>query len=205
MSARGKLPVKEKQKVEERERGFEVRSAPAPLPRYDALRDTNLRQYFESRTVQKYLQKMGWVDKEGKIVDLDKFRGKLNIIEQEFKYAEKTEFWRVKEEEEMRRTHQARRERALEEAKKLERANRIREENRIRRGIISAVKNQSAHELKKQTNDISTDKPKVVESAKGMEERDLYDEDFAPEDEVQEDTDEAGEAGGFFVTQQPGD
>jgi hypothetical protein len=31
---------------------------------------------------------------------------KLNIIEQEFKYAEKTEFWRMKEEEEMRRTIQ---------------------------------------------------------------------------------------------------
>jgi hypothetical protein len=34
-------------------------------------------------------------------------RAKLNIIEQEFKYAEKTEFWRLKEEEEMRRTIQA--------------------------------------------------------------------------------------------------
>ena len=34
------------------------------------------------------------------------YRSKLNIIEQEFKYAEKTEFWRMKEEEEMRRTIQ---------------------------------------------------------------------------------------------------
>jgi hypothetical protein len=33
-------------------------------------------------------------------------RAKLNIIEQEFKYAEKTEFWRMKEEEDMRRTIQ---------------------------------------------------------------------------------------------------
>ena len=68
-------------------------------------------------------------------------RGKLNIIEQEFKYAEKTEFWRLKEEEEMRRTIQVKRERALIDAKKIERARRIREENRIRKGIISAVKN----------------------------------------------------------------
>mmetsp|Transcript_24403 Transcript_24403/g.79711 ORF Transcript_24403/g.79711 Transcript_24403/m.79711 type:complete len:159 (-) Transcript_24403:635-1111(-) len=158
---------------------------------------------------------MGWVDKEGKIVDLDKFRGKLNIIEQEFKYAEKTEFWRLKEEEEMRRTHQARRERALEEAKKLERANRIREENRIRRGIISAVKNQSSHELKKLTHDIG--KTKVVESGKDEQEKEGrreqeqekekegYDEDFSPEEDVHEDTEEADEAGGFFVTQHPGD
>jgi hypothetical protein len=69
------------------------------------------------------------------------FRSKLNIIEQEFKYAEKTEFWRLKEEEEMRRTIQIKRERALEDAKRIERARRIKEENRIRRGIISAVKN----------------------------------------------------------------
>ena len=190
-------------------------------------------------------------------------RGKLNIIEQEFKYAEKTEFWRLKEEEEMRRTHQARRERALEEAKKLERANRIREENRIRRGIISAVKNQSSHELKKLTHDMSvilllliiiimitspllsslhvpssvplvdpsssspplpslpdslfyrSGKTKVVESGKNEQEKERrreqeqekegYDEDFSPEEDVHEDTEEADEAGGFFVTQHPGD
>jgi hypothetical protein len=59
---------------EERERGFSVNSAPAPLPTYDALRDNNLRQYFESKTVQKFLQSSGWIDKEGRIVDLDKFR-----------------------------------------------------------------------------------------------------------------------------------
>jgi hypothetical protein len=35
------------------------------------------------------------------------FRAKLNIIEQEFKYAEKTEKWRIGEEEEMRRSIQA--------------------------------------------------------------------------------------------------
>ena len=59
---------------EERERGFSLNSAPAPLPTYDALRDNNLRQYFESKTVQKFLQSSGWIDKEGRIVDLDKFR-----------------------------------------------------------------------------------------------------------------------------------
>jgi hypothetical protein len=60
--------------AEERERGFSLGSAPAPLPSYDALRDGNLRQYFESKTVQKFLQSSGWIDKEGRIVDLDKFR-----------------------------------------------------------------------------------------------------------------------------------
>ena len=66
----------------ERERGFSLSSAPAPLPSYDSLRDGNLRQYFETSSVQRLLQRSGWVDKSGRIVDLDKFKGKLNIIEQ---------------------------------------------------------------------------------------------------------------------------
>eukprot|EP00277_Geminigera_cryophila_P016659 CAMPEP_0179437432 /NCGR_PEP_ID=MMETSP0799-20121207/21328_1 /TAXON_ID=46947 /ORGANISM="Geminigera cryophila, Strain CCMP2564" /LENGTH=189 /DNA_ID=CAMNT_0021218369 /DNA_START=145 /DNA_END=714 /DNA_ORIENTATION=+ len=172
--------------TEERERGFSLGTAPAPLPSYDALRDGNLRQYFESKTVQKFLQGSGWIDKEGRIVDLDKFRSKLNIIEQEFKYAEKTEFWRLKEEEEMRRTIQMKRERALTEAKRIERARRIKEENRIRKGIISAVKNQpsadSAHQMLDMTKQLSAP-PEFTQVSRE-----------SGEDE------EAG-GGGFFVTQ----
>ena len=52
-------------------------SAPAPLRTYDSLRDSNLRQYFETSAVQRLLQRNGWVDKTGRIVDLDKFKGKL--------------------------------------------------------------------------------------------------------------------------------
>ncbi len=57
-----------------RESKFTLSAAKAPLPNYDALRDSNLRQYFESRTVQKFLQSAGWIDKSGKIIDLDRFR-----------------------------------------------------------------------------------------------------------------------------------
>ena len=42
------------------------------------------------------------IDADGKVVDLAKNRSKLFIIEQEFKQAEKAEFWRMKEEQEMR-------------------------------------------------------------------------------------------------------
>jgi hypothetical protein len=139
---------------QERERGFSLSSAPAPLPTYDSLRDSNLRQYFETSAVQRLLQRNGWVDKTGRIVDLDKFKGKLNIIEQEFKYAEKTEFWRLKEEEEMRRAIQMKRERALLEAKRKERARRIKEENSIRKSLISAVRNQAAHDIAKASVDL---------------------------------------------------
>eukprot|EP00802_Teleaulax_amphioxeia_P025986 Tamp_26953.p1 GENE.Tamp_26953~~Tamp_26953.p1 ORF type:complete len:193 (+),score=53.19 Tamp_26953:173-751(+) len=178
---------------EERERGFQLNAAPAPLPTYDALRDNNLRQYFESKTVQKFLQSSGWIDKEGRIVDLDKFRSKLNIIEQEFKYAEKTEFWRLKEEEEMRRTIQVKRERALLDCKRIERARRIKEENRIRKGIISAVKNQpsadGAHQLLDMTKEVKAP-PDFTQVHAGQE---------------GEGEEEGEGAGGFFVTQASAD
>ena len=51
------------------EKSFVLSAARAPLPSYDALRDSNLRQYFESRPVQKFLQSCGWIDKNGNIID----------------------------------------------------------------------------------------------------------------------------------------
>ena len=42
------------------------------------------------------------IDKDGRVIDLERNKGKLKIIEQEFKSAERIEHWRQKEEEEMR-------------------------------------------------------------------------------------------------------
>lgn len=47
--------------VAEREKGWELGTGRAPYQTYDALRDTNLRQFFESRNVQQFLHNMGWV------------------------------------------------------------------------------------------------------------------------------------------------
>eukprot|EP00961_Rhodomonas_salina_P077285 1036472-Rhodomonas_salina.2 len=77
MAARIQVRKRRNLTAQDREAGWNAASAPAPLPTYDALRDSNLRQYFESRTIQKFLQNTGWIDKEGKIVDLDKFRSEL--------------------------------------------------------------------------------------------------------------------------------
>mmetsp|Transcript_29765 Transcript_29765/g.70340 ORF Transcript_29765/g.70340 Transcript_29765/m.70340 type:complete len:189 (+) Transcript_29765:92-658(+) len=188
MSAHIRVTRQGKAGSSERERGFSLSSAPAPLPSYDSLRDGNLRQYFETSSVQRLLQKGGWVDKGGRIVDLDKFKGKLNIIEQEFKYAEKTEFWRLKEEEEMRRAIQMKRERALMEAKRRDRARRIKEENSIRKSLISAVRNQAAHDIAKTSVDLHPEGGYDsvgggAQSARGRVEN----------------------SGGFFVTQAPGE
>lgn len=187
----GKTPV-------DRETGFRLSSAPAPLPTYDALRDGNLRQHFESRGVQRFLQQKGWVDKTGRIIDLDKYRSKLNIIEQEFRYAEKTEDWRLKEEEEMRKTIQLKRERALQEAKRQERARKIKEENRIRKGIILAAKNAIKPEEKAVEKHLdlttgSTHDAKAESDTRGVDEE--------REEEEWRNGQMGTTEGGFFVTQ----
>ena len=110
------------------------------IPKYDALRDENLRQYFESKQVQQYLYNQGWIDRDGRIIDIDSHKSKLAIIEQEFKYAEKAEMARLKEEGEMRRTIQIKRQRALEEARRAQRMAKIQEERRIRIALLEAMK-----------------------------------------------------------------
>jgi len=42
------------------------------------------------------------IDKDGRVIDLERNKAKLKIIEQEFQTAERTEHWRQKEEEDMR-------------------------------------------------------------------------------------------------------
>mmetsp|Transcript_19422 Transcript_19422/g.40813 ORF Transcript_19422/g.40813 Transcript_19422/m.40813 type:complete len:213 (-) Transcript_19422:330-968(-) len=199
--------------LEELENNFSLSSSKAPLPTYDALRDSNLRQHFESKTVQKYLQSAGWIDKTGKIIDLDRFRAKLNIIEQEFKYAEKTEFWRMKEEEDMRRTIQIKRERALEDAKRQERAAKIKEENRIRRGIILAVRNQAGAGFTFGSGGGgSTSRSSAGGSDIGLgadavklARRDSLGASREGDGTGRQVTSEVGGGGGFFVTQHPGE
>lgn len=109
------------------------------LPTYDALRDGNLRQYFQSRNVQLFLHSMGWIDSEGRIMDLDKHKSKLAIIEQEFRAAEKMEQWRLQEENEMRRVIFLKRQRAFEEAKRADRQAKMKQERGLRQHLNKAL------------------------------------------------------------------
>lgn len=127
-----------------KEKQFDNNTAKVQLPEYNALRDSNLRQYFESPNTIKYLHRIGFVDHSGHIVDLDKNKAKVAIIEQEFKYAEKAESLRLREEEAARRMVQMRRHHALKEAQKHEKVRRLKEENRIRQELIRANKTNKA-------------------------------------------------------------
>ena len=54
----------------------------ANLPRYQPLMDKNLRTHFENPIVRKVLFDMGLVDKDGHILDVDRNKSRLLIIEQ---------------------------------------------------------------------------------------------------------------------------
>lgn len=64
------------------------------------------------------------------------------MIEQEFKKAEKDEYWRRKEEQEMRRRVQKKRQEKLEKARLEERLSKIKEDRRIRREILALTSPQ---------------------------------------------------------------
>lgn len=134
------------------------------LPKYNALFDNNLRHHFENKKRQKQLQRLGLINRHGQAIDLEKHRAKLFIIEQEFKQAEKAEYWQRREEQEMRvrllrasrfrrllflivrssrssssvfqRRVQKKRHEALEKARLKERLEKIKEDRRIRKEIL---------------------------------------------------------------------
>ena len=76
--------------VKSREDGWDLTSCrTATMPAYNALYDPNMRHYFENTTIQSHLYKTGQIDKSGRVIDLERNKSKLNIIEREFKEAEK--------------------------------------------------------------------------------------------------------------------
>ena len=90
-------------KLKKREEGFDVRNmGAAKLPEYNALFDPNMRHFFENKKIQQHLYKSGQIDSHGRVIDMDKNKQKVHILEREFRKAELTEQMRMREEMEMR-------------------------------------------------------------------------------------------------------
>merc|ERR1711966_171309 len=126
--------------MREREKGFSTSAAEVEIPGYNSLYDQNLRHYFDNRRTQQFLYKCGMIDREGRVIDQDKNKSKLFIIEQEFKHAEKEEFWRLKEEAEFRRRIQIKRHEALEQARRTQRIADLKAERMSRQEKIAEAK-----------------------------------------------------------------
>mmetsp|Transcript_3316 Transcript_3316/g.4665 ORF Transcript_3316/g.4665 Transcript_3316/m.4665 type:complete len:221 (-) Transcript_3316:152-814(-) len=129
--------------LRQREEGFSLgfctdKAAPSALSEYNALHDVNMRHYFENPVVQKHLYRTGQIDRAGRVIDLDKNKSKLHIIEQEFRSAQQQEETRLQEEEEMRMRVQQKRYAALEKARLDESLQKMKEDKALRREIMNA-------------------------------------------------------------------
>jgi hypothetical protein len=126
---------------EKLEQGFHLGNLGAVrLQSYNALYDPNMRHFFENSRNQTLLYSTGQIDRHGRIIDLDKNKAKLNILEREFMEAEKIEERRQKEEMEMRYRVQRKRFNELENAKRLEILERLKAERDLSKEIVNTLK-----------------------------------------------------------------
>jgi sigma54-dependent transcription regulator len=111
---------------------------------YNALFDPNMRHYFENRKVQDHLYKTGQIDRHGRVIDHEKSKSKMVILEREFAEAQKVEQKRVKEEMEMRYRVQKKRFDDLENIRKQELLQKVRADREIGRQIVSILRSSTA-------------------------------------------------------------
>jgi len=135
-----KITVKER----ERESGFDLNSVPhAKLNEYNALHDPNMRHYFENPAVQKQLYETGQIDKYGRVINLEKNKSKLHILEREFKQADKVEEVRHREENEMRYRVQRKRYMELERTRKMEKLEQLKADRKLSEEILKTMKSSN--------------------------------------------------------------
>ncbi|CAM9531343.1 unnamed protein product [Phaeothamnion confervicola] len=122
-----------------REDGWDDGWTAARPAAYNALADPNMRHYFENVNTQRHLLATGQIDREGRIIDLDRAKSKLHIIEHEFAQAELCERLRAQEEERLRERVRLKRHAALQDARREAQVARVKEDRRIRREILRAT------------------------------------------------------------------
>jgi hypothetical protein len=98
-----KSRAKSEKVLKSREEGFNLNAlTQVKLSEYNSLHDPNMRHYFENPRRQKLLYETGQLDQHGRVIDYEKNKSKLKILEREFSLAEELERKRMKDEMEMR-------------------------------------------------------------------------------------------------------
>jgi hypothetical protein len=80
-----------KEASKQRELGWAASTTYEQMPIYKPLSDKNLCSHYESKLVRRTLCDSGLIDEDGRILDNERNKGKLLVIEQEFHNAEKEE------------------------------------------------------------------------------------------------------------------
>ena len=83
------------------------------------------------------------IDKEGRVIDLEKYKSKLFIIDQEFKSAEAAEARRAREEVTTRDLLRKKRRQKLDESRRQDGLQKMKEDRKIRQEILAATRGDS--------------------------------------------------------------
>eukprot|EP00746_Dinoflagellata_sp_MGD_P163541 gnl/MRDRNA2_/MRDRNA2_91645_c0_seq1.p1 gnl/MRDRNA2_/MRDRNA2_91645_c0~~gnl/MRDRNA2_/MRDRNA2_91645_c0_seq1.p1 ORF type:complete len:178 (-),score=25.84 gnl/MRDRNA2_/MRDRNA2_91645_c0_seq1:144-677(-) len=135
-------PPSRKRNERQREDCFGVSSRHAPLPKYDSLLDQHLRHMWMTPRTRAHLKATGFVDEQGNTVDVDQYRRKLHVIEQELVHADRYERDRVQDKERraMERQIRAKRQEADERRRRM--VSLLREERRQRPRLFHGVQQE---------------------------------------------------------------
>ena len=113
------------------------------LREYSSLHDPNMRHFFENQRVQAHLYKTGQIDRHGRVIDLDRNKSKIHILEREFARAEAVEERRQKDELEMRYRVQRKRFAELEKKRKEDILQRLKADHELSKEILSIMRNSN--------------------------------------------------------------
>jgi hypothetical protein len=128
----------------QRESGFQMNDlGKVRLNEYNSLYDPNMRHFFENKKVQGHLYKTGQIDRHGRVIDLDKNKSKLHVLEREFDRAEKIEDRRQADELEMRYRVQRKRFNELEKVRKEEILHKLKHDRDLSKEIILTMRSGS--------------------------------------------------------------
>ena len=144
---------KDEIKNKKREGGFDLSSVPhCKLKEYNALSDPNMRHYFENKKIQQLLYSSGQIDRHGRIIDPAKNKSKVNILEREFKEAEKIEELRLRDEMELRYRVQRKRFADLENTRRAAILMKVKQDRDLSKEIIKTIKAATAYSPTKTGN-----------------------------------------------------
>ena len=114
------------------------------LNEYNSLYDPNMRHFFENKKVQGHLYSTGQIDRHGRVIDLDKNKSKLHVLEREFERAELIEERRQQDELEMRYRVQRKRFNELEKVRKEEILQKLKHDRDLSKEIILTMRSGSS-------------------------------------------------------------
>lgn len=125
----------------QREEGFDLNTTNnSKLTEYSALHDPNMRHYFENPNVQRLLYQTGQIDRHGRVINLEKNKSKLQILDREFRDAERVEERKLKEEADMRYRVQRKRFQQLEDIQKKDLMTKLKADRELSKEILSTIR-----------------------------------------------------------------